>query len=113
MPKYRDNVERLFHALADPTRLAVVERLCRGPESVKQLAAPFPMALPSFLQHLRILENEGIVVSTKTGRVRTVRVEPKALQQVESWITTQRAYWEDALDRLEQYASENEGGKDL
>ncbi|TQV78057.1 helix-turn-helix transcriptional regulator [Exilibacterium tricleocarpae] len=104
MTNYINSVDRVFHALADPTRLAVVEQLCQGPASVKELAAPFEMALPSFLQHLRVLESEGLVVSEKQGRVRTYRIAPKTLNRVEDWITHQRAYWESALDRLQEYA---------
>ncbi len=83
----------LFHALADPTRLAVVERLLEGPASVGVLAAPFPMTLPSFLQHLRVLETGGIVRSEKTGRVRTCRLEPTAFDAIEAWLAERHAVW--------------------
>ncbi len=112
MTNYTCGVERVFHALADPTRLAVIEKLCRGPASVKELAEPFEMALPSFLQHLRILENEGLVASRKKGRVRTFRVQPKTLIRIESWITEQRLFWKSALDRLEAYADSSNRSKE-
>lgn len=96
-------LDPVFHALADPTRLAVVERLARGPASVSELARPFPMALPSFVQHLRVLEESGLVLSTKTGRVRTCRLAPRALGSAEQWLARQRKRWEQRLDQLDAY----------
>jgi DNA-binding transcriptional ArsR family regulator len=93
----------LFAALGDPTRLAIVDRLASGPLSVTELAEPFPMRLPSFLQHLRLLEASGIVVSTKSGRVRTVRLAPASLEEAERWIGQRRAMWTNRLDRLGDY----------
>ncbi len=95
--------EDLFRALADPTRLRVVERLALGPAAVSELAEPFDMALPSFLKHLRVLEACGIVVSEKRGRVRTCRLDPARLQVVEHWLGRQRRIWERRLDQLDQY----------
>lgn len=95
------SVERLFQALADPTRRAVVERLVRGPRTVSELAAPFDLALPSFLQHLRTLEQAGLVRSTKRGRVRTCELVPEAIGRAEHWLNRQRALWERRLDQLD------------
>ena len=96
-------LDTVFHALADPTRRAVLQRLSRGPASVSELADPFEMALPSFLQHLRVLEASGLVRSHKVGRVRTCEMEPAPLGQAERWIADQRALWEDRFDRLATY----------
>jgi DNA-binding transcriptional ArsR family regulator len=96
-------VDSLFRALADPTRRDVLARLSRSPASVTELAGPFDMALPSFLQHLRILEESGLVRSRKEGRVRTYRLEPKRLKQAEDWLAKQRTLWERRLDQLDAY----------
>ncbi len=96
-------VERVFQALAHPTRRAVIERLSRGPAAVGELAAPFDMALPSFMQHLDVLERGGLVRSTKQGRVRTYRIDPSPLQAAEGWLATRRALWEQRLDQLDAY----------
>ena len=90
----------VFYALADPTRRAIVGRLGRGPESVMNLAAPFDMALPSFMKHLSVLERSGVIRSNKAGRVRTCELVPKALTQAERWIAEQRALWETRSDRM-------------
>ena len=111
MANYAGDVDSLFQALADPTRRAVVERLCRGSASVTALREPFDMALPSFLQHLKVLERVGLVSSSKRGRVRTVRIEPSALDHMNAWIDVQRAYWESALDRLEAHDEANNSEK--
>ena len=92
-----------FQALADPTRRRMVARLSRGPASVSELAQPLPISLPAVLQHLQMLEASGMVRSEKKGRVRTCRIEPRALGQAERWIAEQRALWEGRLDRLEDY----------
>lgn len=101
----------MFAALADPTRRAVVERLGRGSASVSDLAERFPMALPSFLQHLKLLESSGLIRTEKAGRVRTCTLEPLALTQVERWIADRRREWDARLDRLGTYLAnqENEG----
>ncbi len=93
----------MFQALADPTRRAVVQRLAHGDAAVSELAEPFDMALPSFLQHLRVLETCGLVRSHKTGRVRTYQLAPKPLKQAETWMTSQRTLWERRLDQLDDY----------
>ena len=93
----------MFHALADPTRRGMVERLVRGPASVSELSRPLEMSLPAVLQHLQVLEASGLVRSEKAGRVRTCRIEPDALRAAEAWVTGQRTAWETRLDRLGDY----------
>lgn len=95
-------LDRVFHALADPTRRKAIERLATGPASTSQLAEPFDMALPSFTQHLGVLERAGLVTSTKKGRVRTYRLAPAALEIADGWLTEQRRLWERRLDQLDQ-----------
>ena len=90
----------MFHALADPSRRAIVERLVRGPASVSELARPFDMALPTVVQHLGVLEAAAIVTSTKVGRVRTCQLAPDALTPAADWISRQRLPVERRLDRL-------------
>lgn len=99
-------IDGVFRALADPTRRQVLERLSRSPASVSELAAPFAMALPSFLEHLKVLEGSGLVQSRKTGRVRTYRLAPKRLQLAEDWLAKQRTLWETRLDQLDSYLME-------
>jgi DNA-binding transcriptional ArsR family regulator len=94
---------RVFHALSDPTRRAVLERLTRGPAAVSELAQPFKMALPSFVQHLGVLEDCGLVRSKKQGRVRTYTLMPRALTAAEHWLSEQRAHWERRLDSLDSF----------
>ncbi len=101
-------LDRLFHALADPTRRAVVERLSRAPASVSELARHLPVSLPGVMQHLQVLEASGLVRSEKVGRVRTCRLEPAALRAAEQWIGERRAGWERRLDRLGDYLAEQE-----
>lgn len=96
-------MDDVFRALADPTRRRVVEALSRRPASVSELAAPFKMALPSFLEHLKVLEGCGLVSSTKSGRVRTYRLAPERLRQAEDWLGRQRRLWEQRLDQLDAY----------
>jgi DNA-binding transcriptional ArsR family regulator len=94
----------VFYALADPTRRAIVKLLGRGPESVTALAAPFAMALPSFMKHLSVLERSGLIRSHKVGRTRTCELHPKALSQAERWIAEQRALWQARSDRVAAFA---------
>src|SRR5450631_3259059 len=96
-------LDRMFQALADPTRRIMVERLARGPASVSELAEPLAMSLPGVVQHLQVLEASGLVRSEKVGRVRTCRMEPKALLAAEHWIAARRTVWERRLDRLGEY----------
>ena len=108
------DLDLLFHALADPARRAMVERLSRGPAAVSELARPLPMSLPSVMQHLGVLEAAGLVRSEKLGRVRTCAVEPAALSLAEQWINARRIEWDQRLDRLGDYLKslENEGDHD-
>ncbi|HEV8637788.1 MAG TPA: metalloregulator ArsR/SmtB family transcription factor [Chloroflexota bacterium] len=100
MPNYHATLDRVFHALSDPTRRAMVERLGRGPASVSELASPLAMSLPAVVQHLQVLEASGLVRSEKVGRVRTCRVDPAALRSAEQWIAERRTTWARRLDRL-------------
>jgi DNA-binding transcriptional ArsR family regulator len=100
MPNRPVEFDRLFHALADPSRRSMVERLVRGPASVSQLAEPLAMSLAAVVQHLSVLEEAGIVASEKVGRVRTCRLEPAALRRGENWLVAQRTDWERRLDHL-------------
>ena len=97
-------VDDVFRALSDPTRRDVVARLTRSPASVSELAEPFAMTLPSFVQHFGVLESSGLVRSKKTGRVRTYELVPKRLQRAEQWLAAQRGQWEQRMDRFEAYA---------
>jgi DNA-binding transcriptional ArsR family regulator len=101
-------LDQVFHALADPTRRVMVERLSRGPASVSALAKPLTISLPAVLQHLHVLETSGVVRSEKVGRVRTCRIEPAALRTVERWVAGRRASWERRLDRLGDYLTEQD-----
>ncbi len=103
MANNKHTLDNVFSALSDPTRRAVVMRLCEGEASVGELAKPFDMALPSLMKHIRILENSGLLVSQKTGRVRTCSLQTEALETIEVWLTAQRKVWEQRLDRLEIY----------
>ena len=106
MPNDSAALDLTFQALADPARRQIVARLSRGPASVSELANPLPMSLPAVLQHLQMLEASGLVQSQKSGRVRTCRIDPKALSWAESWIGEQRTLWEGRLDRLEELLAE-------
>ncbi len=100
MSDHKPNIDKIFHALGDPTRRAMVERLSAGPVSVSQLAAPLSMTLAAVVQHLQILEESGMVRTEKIGRVRTCRVDPKGLDAVEKWVGDRRSRWEKRLGQL-------------
>jgi DNA-binding transcriptional ArsR family regulator len=106
MPNQQPQLDRVFRALGDPTRRAVLSRLSAGPAPVSELARPFGMALPSFTQHLAVLESCGLVRSRKVGRVRTYRLVPQPLKAAERWIVQQRALWQRRLDQLDAYLVE-------
>ena len=106
MPNQSVQLDGVFQALADPTRRAVLARLSRGPAPVSELARPFDMALPSFVQHLDVLEECGLVRSRKEGRVRTYQLIPQPLKAAERWMADQRALWERRLDQLDAYLKE-------
>jgi len=105
-----DQLDRAFHALADPHRRSIVGRLSRGPASVSELAAPLAISLPAVLQHIDVLHRSGLVRSEKAGRVRTCRLEPAQLHSVEQWIAQHRATWEQRLDRLGGVLDSTYGG---
>lgn len=109
MEQYQGRLDGLFQALADPTRRAVIARLGAGPASVMELAAPFDMALPSFMKHIRLLEQSGWIRTRKKGRVRTCAIEKRQFAIAESWLSEQRALWEGRTDRLERFVTETEG----
>lgn len=96
----------VFHALSSPTRRKVLERLSVGPATVSELAAPFDMQLPSFVQHLSVLEESRLVRSRKRGRVRTYEIAPQRLKVAEDWLTARRQLWEARLDRFDQYVKQ-------
>ncbi|MEN9646997.1 MAG: hypothetical protein RL238_3666 [Actinomycetota bacterium] len=108
MPTAAPALDEVFKALSDPTRLAVVERLGAGPASTTELARPFAMALPSFTQHLDVLERTGLVSSTKQGRIRVYRLTPAPLEQAVGWLATQREHWTRRLDQLDHYLTRME-----
>ena len=103
MPKY---LQPMFNALADTTRREVGEALSTGPATVSELAEPFDMSLPAFVQHLGVLEKSGLIRTEKRGRVRTCYLEQEALQTLEDWVVTTREYWESRLDALTAYAEQ-------
>lgn len=105
MEHYPERLNSLFQALADPTRRAVLRRLSRGPASISELAQPFDMALPSFMKHVRFLEESGWVYTRKDGRVRTCAIEKKAFAEADAWLSAQRALWEGRTDRLERFVA--------
>ncbi|MEO6582553.1 MAG: metalloregulator ArsR/SmtB family transcription factor [Sphingomicrobium sp.] len=100
------HLDHAFQALSDPIRRGMLARLSRGPASVSELARPLPISLPAVLQHLQALEASGLIATHKVGRVRTCRLEPKALSAAEAWIAAQRATWEARLDRFENYVDD-------
>ena len=106
MSNYSESLGSVFQALADPTRRAVVQRLGVGPASTKELAQQFDMALPSFMQHLNVLEHSGLIASKKVGRVRTWQIDQMQMVAAESWIVEQRRQWEGRTDRLVDYVED-------
>lgn len=101
-------LDRVFQALADPSRRVMVERLTHGPASVSELGEPLEMSLAAVVQHVQVLEASGLVSSKKFGRVRTCRVEPAALRTAEQWIAERRTSWERRLDRLGDHLAEHQ-----
>ncbi len=97
--------DAVFHALSNPTRREVLERLSVGPATVSELAAPFDMRLPSFVEHLSVLERSRLVRSKKRGRVRTYEIAPERFKVVEDWLTARRQLWDARLDRFDQYVT--------
>jgi DNA-binding transcriptional ArsR family regulator len=111
MPGLRVKIDRVFHALGDPTRRAIVEKLSKGPLSVSGLATPLGITLTAVAQHLQILEESGLVRTEKIGRVRTCRLETTGLSVLEQWVRDRRSLWERRLDRLGDLLAEPEQGK--
>jgi DNA-binding transcriptional ArsR family regulator len=101
-------VDRVFHALGDPTRRAIVEKLCEGPLSVSRLAEPLDITLAAVVQHLQVLEKSGLVRTEKAGRVRTCRIEPDGLTVAEKWIMDRRSLWQRRLNRLGNLLAESD-----
>jgi DNA-binding transcriptional ArsR family regulator len=99
-------LDRVFHALADPSRRSMVERLARGPASVSELARPLDMTLPAVVQHVQVLEASGLVRTAKAGRVRTCTIRAEGLRSAEHWISDRRTTWERRLDRLDDVLAE-------
>ena len=112
MPNYSAALDDMFSALANPARRKMIETLSRGPSSMSELARPLKMALPSVMQHLRLLEKSGLVTSRKVGRVRTYWVEPKRLDAAQAWLGQQRAHWEARFDRMDAIILESENKDD-
>ncbi|MCR9213615.1 MAG: metalloregulator ArsR/SmtB family transcription factor [Proteobacteria bacterium] len=106
-------LDGVFHALADPTRRAVIEQLGRSPATVSELAVPFDMALPSFMKHIGVLEDSGLISSKKVGRVRTCQIKQKTLTEAETWLEEQRAVWEGRADRLAAYVENLSSDEEL
>ncbi len=107
-----NQIDQIFSALADPTRRAVIERLSQGAAPVSELHAPHDMALPTFMRHLKVLEDCGLTHSKKSGRVRTVHIEAAPLTEVQDWLSRHRAMWEGRLDRLARLAESLEANSD-
>jgi DNA-binding transcriptional ArsR family regulator len=103
MKRNSPDIARVFHALGDETRRAILERLSSGPMSVSFLAEPFDMSLAAVVQHLQVLEKAGLVKTEKIGRVRTCRVVPEGLRAAEEWLRSRRPEWDRRLDRLEMF----------
>ncbi|RCK24762.1 ArsR/SmtB family transcription factor [Thalassospira lucentensis] len=112
MDNYNASLDTLFHALADPTRRAVVQRLVKGPAPVKELAAPYDMALPSFMKHISVLEEAGLIASKKQGRVRTCTFNPDKLAAAEKWFDDQRTIWASRFDNLDTLLTTLQGETD-
>ena len=111
MPNQNQSIETIFSALSDPTRRAVVQALGKGPATVSQLASPFAMALPSFTQHLGVLERAGLIVSRREGRTRICSLNPRALGDAEAWLAENRREWEARMDRFEAHLAKAGKGK--
>ncbi len=105
----RAAIHRIFHALGDPTRRMIIERLSEGPISVSKLSQPLQITLAAVVQHLQILEESGLVRTEKIGRVRTCTIEPKGFSMLEQWIRDRRTTWELRFDSLDELLAEPEG----
>lgn len=110
MPNYQADLNHIFNALSDPTRRGVLARLCEGECTVTELATPYNMALPSFTQHLRVLEGCGLVSSRKQGRSRFYRLRPEQLARAQGWLDQQHRLWEQRLDQLDKHLLQMDKG---
>lgn len=108
MHRKKPSIDRVFHALGDPTRRAIVEKLSRGPISVSRLAEPLHITLAAVVQHLQVLQESGLVQTEKSGRVRTCRIAPAGLSVADQWIADRRSMWERRLDRLGDLLADEE-----
>ncbi|EPG73201.1 DNA-binding helix-turn-helix protein [Leptospira fainei serovar Hurstbridge str. BUT 6] len=105
------SLDRIFYALSDPSRRTIVERLSKKEASVSELATPLEMSMAAVIQHIQILEESGLIKTQKIGRVRTCRVEPTALERIETWLLQRKKFWERNLDRLGEFLEKSEKGK--
>ncbi len=103
--KHDPNLDLLFHALSDPSRRMMLDRLARGPTAVSELARPTGLRLPTVMRHLSVLEEAGLIVTQKDGRVRSCALVPEALAPIHDWLEEQRRIWEARLDRLDDYVT--------
>ncbi len=103
MTKFQPDLDRRFHALSDPTRRAILARLCLGEASFSDVTAPFAMAKPTLLKHVRVLEESGLIRTRKTGRSRICALDAEALKATEDWLSRQIRQWEARLDQLDAY----------
>lgn len=110
MPGSEIDIDRLFHALGDPTRRAILDRLSKGPVSVSRLATPLEITVTAVAQHLQVLEESGLVHTEKLGRVRTCRIDTAGFSALEKWIRDHRSLWEGRLDRLDDLLAEDDEG---
>src|SRR5229473_7225359 len=108
MPRKKPSIDRVFHALGDPSRRAIMEKLSQGPISVSRLAEPLDITLAAVVQHLQVLEESGLVQTEKIGRVRTCSLEPGGLSVAEKWMDDRRSRWERRLDRLGDLLAESD-----
>jgi DNA-binding transcriptional ArsR family regulator len=108
MQKKKPDIDRIFHALGDPSRRAILEKLSEGPISVSRLAEPLDITLAAVVQHLQVLEESGLVQTEKIGRVRTCRIDSAGLSAAQRWIGERRSLWERGLDRLGEFLAEQE-----
>ncbi|WP_050478198.1 ArsR/SmtB family transcription factor [Herbaspirillum rhizosphaerae] len=112
MENYSSALNDVFHALADPTRRSVIARLGNGSASIKELAEPYGLGLPSFLKHIKVLENSGLIDSEKVGRVRTCTLKRGTLTAAQKWFDEQRAVWESRYDNLDNLLMTLKGEND-
>jgi DNA-binding transcriptional ArsR family regulator len=112
MSRPKVNIDNVFHALGDPTRRAILDKLCEGPLSVSQLAMPLDITLTAVVQHLQVLEESGLVQTETVGRVRICRIETTGVKALEQWIGDRRSMWERRLDRLGDLLAESEAGEE-